>query len=132
PKVWVVGDRLVRRKIATTEIIPLTPGLDTDASYLYFLASSHFVLARSQELVSGSTPSRQRVDVSAFLDLPVPVPPLPEQRAIAHVLRTVQRAREQTEQVIAAAQELKRSLMRHLFTYGPVPVTEASQVALQP
>jgi len=49
---------------------------------------------------------------------PIPLPPLHEQKKIAHILSTVQRAIEAQERIIQTTTELKRALMHKLFTEG--------------
>lgn len=58
------------------------------------------------------------LDRNSFKTLPLLVPPLPEQKRIAHVLSTVQRAIEAQERIIQTTTELKKALMHKLFTEG--------------
>jgi len=78
----------------------------------------------SGEHAKTTLPSLSRPDLENYL---VPFPPLPEQRRIAHVLSTIQRAIAAQDDLIAAAREVKRSLMQRLFTYGPGPEPAATQ-----
>ena len=50
--------------------------------------------------------------------LKVPLPPLPEQRNIAHILSKIQSAIETQEKIIQTTTELKKALMQKLFTEG--------------
>ena len=48
----------------------------------------------------------------------LPLPPLSEQKKIAHILSTVQQAIEEQERIIQTTTELKKALMQKLFTEG--------------
>jgi type I restriction enzyme, S subunit len=78
------------------------------AYYLYFLDLRRF---RS----GASVPT---LDRNVFKKIALAIPLLPEQKKIAYVLSTVQRAIEQQERIIQLTTELKNALAHKLFTEG--------------
>ena len=66
----------------------------------------------------GNVTTIPNLSQSKLCELPLPVPPLSEQRKIAAVLGLVQRAIEQQERLFALTTELKKALLHKLFTEG--------------
>ncbi len=66
----------------------------------------------------GNVTTIPNLSQSKLCELPLPVPPLAEQRKIADMLRMVQRAIEQQERLLQLTAELKKTLLHQLFTQG--------------
>lgn len=83
------------------------------AAYLFKLARTiHLFWAYSY----GITDDRLRLYFKDFSAIPVNLPPLPEQRKIAEILSTWDRAIEVTQKLIANARAQKKALMQQLLT----------------
>ena len=97
-----------------------------DKYFLTYFLQCH--KGQEQITIRTSKTSQPKLALIRIKQIPIPLPPLPEQQKIAEVLSTVQQAKEKTDAVISATNELKKSLMRHLFSYGPVPVNEFDEL----
>ena len=87
-------------------------GIDT--LWLYYCVSQQRMAL--QRRASGST--FLEVSRDSVRSIPVLLPPLSEQRAIAAVLGSIDETIERTEEVIAAKEQLRASLLHELLTHG--------------
>ena len=103
---------------ATTEVIPLRPRNERhDRRLLFFYLLHPDVRHHVAQRMEGAT-GRQRIPVDVLLDLQFPKFDLEEQTAIADLLEIIQRAKMVESQAIEATANLKRAIMRTLFTRG--------------
>ena len=99
---------------ASQDITLLTPNAEADRAFLYRTLISNATLL--QQRSRGTTiqgVSREDID-----SLPILLPPLPEQRAIAAVLDSIDDAIDRTDTVIASTEQLRDSLLHELLTRG--------------
>ncbi len=89
-------------------------GINRDFLYFYLKKIEAYI----DSLGSGAI--FKAINKSQLAELPINEAgiPLPEQKKIAHILSTVQRAIEAQERIIQTTTELKKTLMHKLFTEG--------------
>ena len=97
---------------AISAILP--NGESFDSQFLQF----QLIHIRPRVLSARSGGAQPNISQTLLKTLEVTLPPLPEQRAIAHILRTVQAAREARQREVSLERERKAALMAHLFTHG--------------
>jgi type I restriction enzyme S subunit len=107
-------------------IVSIYPKEQVLKEFLFFYLPTIDYSEFQDRAIKGNT-----LNISKIEKIPLPLPPLEEQKAIAGILSTVQSAIEKTGKVINALKNLKKSMMKHLFTYGPVAEEEAEKVELK-
>ncbi len=114
--------------IATTEIIPIREiGGVSDISYLfYYLLLSNVRISLAGKM-QGTT-GRQRLSKDAVVNLQIPLPPLPEQRAIAAVFQAIDEKTAALEKEIEYLDELFHAMLDELMTgqRSAIPLMDAS------
>ena len=83
---------------------------------VYLAYYLRYIKKRLIDLAHGST--FKEITKGTLLNVEIPLPPLPEQRAIAHVLQTIQEAKAARQRELALERERKAALMDYLFSYG--------------
>ena len=102
--------------IATTEVIPIreVTGV-SDKTYLFY----YLLLRDVRTLLAGKmqgTTGRQRLTKDALVNMEIPLPSLPEQRAIATVFRAIDEKMETLEQEVQHLDELFHAMLEELMT----------------
>ncbi|GER88961.1 hypothetical protein KDW_31230 [Dictyobacter vulcani] len=81
--------------------------------------------------ITGTT--RGKLTQGTMLNIPIFFPPLPEQRAIAHTLQTVQNTIQVRCKELELERERKAALMQYLFTYGTCDeVLKQTEIGMMP
>jgi type I restriction enzyme, S subunit len=114
------GQGVTRGKVAMLGIdaafnqacVAICPVDSVDSIYLYHFCENQYEAIRDLS----NSGSQENLNSALIKSIRVPLPPLPEQRAIAMVLSAWDRGIRQTTDLIAAKRRLKQGLMQQLLT----------------
>ena len=128
PRVWMVDVQPGDRAICSTEFLVLSALSPFTRSFVYCLALSPFFRQQIEGLVTGTSKSHQRAEVSSILKVAVILPPAPVVQAFTRVAdsllaRTLECRRE--SRTLAA---LRDALLPKLIS-GELRVPDAERIA---
>jgi len=126
-RTWVVRNNTGKKMIASTEwIIFRTDNADPD--YLKFALTDDNFHQAFMNTTSGVGGSLLRARPSLVAQIEIPLPPLPEQRRIAALLKkkmaAVEKARAASQEQLRAARVLPGALLRNVFDTPPATTWE--------
>jgi type I restriction enzyme S subunit len=122
PRVWEPDVPTGARAVASTEFLVLRPSNLVDRRFLRFLCLGPTIRAEMEARVTGTSGSHQRVRPEDALAIPVEIPvDLPEQRAIAHILGTLDDKIELNRRMSETLEAMARALFKSWFVdFDPV------------
>ena len=88
---------------------------DLDREFLFYILQHNMVQKVIENYTTGTTIKHASRAVEFIR---IPLPPLPEQKAIAKILSTVDSAIQRVDEAIAKTEKLKKGLMQELLTKG--------------
>lgn len=107
---------IVARKVSFNQdvkcLVPHADELTTEFLLYWFLTYEH----RLMNMVTGTGIGAGKLDTTDLQGLDVFLPPLPEQRKIAQILSTWDKAIATTEKLIDASKQQKKALMQQLLS----------------
>ncbi|MEK6776175.1 MAG: restriction endonuclease subunit S [bacterium] len=129
-RVALVPNDLDGQIVSTAFCVLRADPAKADSHFLYYSLLTDDFIARMENLQRGA--SYPAVADSDVLEQEIPVPPLPEQRAIAAVLAKIHAAMEVQDKIVATLKELKAATMAKLFREGlrgePLKQTEIGEM----
>lgn len=128
-RIALVGEEFDNEICSTAFCVLRAKPQELNYEYLYYTIQRKEFIDNLGKIQRGA--SYPAVTDSDVKNQQILVPPFSEQYKIAHVLSIIQTAQEKTNAVITALHELKKSMMKHLFTYGPVSVKDKEKVKLK-
>jgi type I restriction enzyme S subunit len=122
PRVWAPDIPDKARAVASTEFLVLSPRDGVDRRFLKYLMLSPAVRSAMEARVTGTSGSHQRVRPSDLLSISVDIPvDLQEQRAIAHILGTLDDKIELNRRMSQTLEAMARALFKSWFVdFEPV------------
>jgi type I restriction enzyme S subunit len=117
--------------ICSTDIWVVRPQPGVDAGFLFYLMASHLFLEPVVRASEGTKMPRAKWEYAASLELPLP--PLPEQRAIAHILGTLDDKIELNRRMSETLEAMARALFKAWFVdFEPVRAKYRGESATRP
>lgn len=102
--------------ICSTDILVVTANSKTIPRFLVYLLHTHPLISHAVATSTGV--NHPRTSWNSLGEFILALPALPEQRAIAHILQTIQEAKSTRQREIELERERKAALMDFLFSHG--------------